>query len=248
MKWLDKAFAPLKDYLASQYPGKVKQIMGYMSFKENENGQFLYENRITSGQIVFDQAGALIYCGESALQHEFAPLHANQTPVVTDYFHPNIDQWIHRAVGEKKAEIFRKELRLFLQHVWGPISNFDFGDLKVDYPLKGPGSPYCLYVYPSKFPKLIAFQFVGDEIVERHCSLREYQTFEKSERAFMYEGWQLQTLIREHLEFEQELSVTRACLQKYIEFAGWRTDGDMQFVLSARARNLRNGEENKESS
>jgi|GEM_PF-6153252 len=227
MKWLDQAFAPLKDYLRSQYPGEEKQILSYMCFVENANGRFLYQHRITRDRIVFDQSGGLLHCGESALQHEFAPVHDHQTPVVTDFFHPNIDQWIQRAVGRRKAEIFRKELRIFLQYVWGPLSNFDFSDLKVGYPLKGSGSSFCLYVYPSKFHKLIAFQFAGDEIVERHCSLAEYQTFEKSERAFMYEGWQLMTLIREHLEFEPELSTTREVLKKYIAIACRRIDGDI---------------------
>ncbi|WP_391572681.1 hypothetical protein [Cohnella sp.] len=122
MKWLDKAFAPLKEYLISQYPGKEKRIMGYMSFKENENGQFLYENRITSGQIVFDQAGTLVYCGEFALQYEFAPLYENQIPVVTDYAHPNVDQWIHRAVGKRKVETFRKNFVFFTVLVGAPTA------------------------------------------------------------------------------------------------------------------------------
>ncbi|WNR44843.1 hypothetical protein [Paenibacillus roseipurpureus] len=38
-KWLDKAFAPLRDYLQKHYADKEKEIMSWMSFKGNwDNG------------------------------------------------------------------------------------------------------------------------------------------------------------------------------------------------------------------
>jgi hypothetical protein len=246
MKWLDKAFAPLKDYLETNHPENAKAIMSWMTYKGNFDDLFTYENRMTQGYIEFDRSGKLIRCSDNALDHEYE-LGYERTPVRTDSVHPNVNQWINRTVSAKKAGIFREELRLFLQHVWGPMANYDFSDLKASYPLQGSGSPYCLYVYPSRFSKMIAFQFVGDEIVEKNCSLREYQKFEKSEREFMYQGWHLVTLIREFLAFEPDLSTTREVVRKGCEWAAMRIDENTEFVLTAEARRVLEELEKEES-
>ncbi|MFD0674733.1 hypothetical protein [Cohnella sp. GCM10027633] len=234
MKWLDKAFAPLRDYLHEHHPDSEKEIMSWMTYKGNFDDLYLYENRLTQGLIEFDRTGKVVHCDANVMDYEYE-LGYERIPVETDFIHPNVDQWISRKVSAKKADIFREELRLFLQHVWGPMANFDFRDLKVGYPLQGRGSSYCLYVYPSKFNKMIAFQFVGDEIVEKNCSLREYQKYERSEREFMYQGWHLATLIREHLAFEPDLTTTREVLKKGMEWADLRIDEDTEFVLTAEA-------------
>ncbi|WNR44844.1 hypothetical protein [Paenibacillus roseipurpureus] len=121
---------------------------------------------------------------------------------------------------------------MFLHHVWGPLINFDFSDLKVGYPLKGSGSPFCLYVYPSRLRKLVAFQFVGDEIVKCTCSLGQYQKFERSDRDFTYQGWHLTTLISEFLMFEPDISIPKKVVEKGIELADWRINDDVEFVIS----------------
>jgi hypothetical protein len=223
-KWQDKAFAPLKEYLRKHHAEKEKEIMSWMSFKGNWEGKFIYENTMTSGQIIFDQAGQLILCNDNALDHEYK-LGYERIEVRSDFVHPNVDKWIESTVSQKKADVFRAELRMFLHHVWGPLANFDFSDLKVGYPLKGSGSPYCLYVYPSRFSKLMVFQFVGDEILTCNCSLRQYQKFQNSEREFRYQGWHLTTLIREFLIFEPDLSITSKVVEKGIEIADWRING-----------------------
>ncbi|MBD3922728.1 hypothetical protein H8B09_28725 [Paenibacillus sp. PR3] len=232
-KWLTKAFAPLKDHLDKHHSDNEKEIMAWMEFKGNWDGKFIYENTMTQGQIIFAQDGRVISIDDNALHYKYE-LGYERIPVVTDFYHPNVDKWIEQVASKKKASIFREELRLFLQHIWGPMANFDFSDLNVGYPLQGSGSSFCLYVYPSRFHKLIAFQFVGEEIVKRTCSLRQYHKFEESEREFAYQGWQLTTLIHELLQYEPELSTMREVIKKGFGLADWRVEDDTEFVLSTR--------------
>lgn len=237
MRWLDKAFAPLKNYLRENHPDNEKAIMSWMSYQGDFDDLYIYENRLTQGMIEFDRAGQVTHCCSNALEYEYKRGY-ERIPVVTDFVHPNVDRWINGEARAKRSAIFREELRLLLQHVWGPMTNFDFSDLKVGYPLQGSGSPYCLYVYPSRYRTMIAFQFVGDEIVERKCSLREYQMYEKSEREFTYQGWHLTTIIREYVSFEPELSTVREVVKIGSQRARPRIDEDTEFVLTADGRRL----------
>lgn len=79
-KWLNKAFAPLKDYLEKHHFDDVKEIMTWMEFKGNWEGKFIYENKMTYGQIIFAQDGQVISSDDNALHHncelEYEPVPA----------------------------------------------------------------------------------------------------------------------------------------------------------------------------
>jgi hypothetical protein len=70
-KWLDQAFAPLNDYLQREYPNEKDQIISYLMFMGNDDGKIYYKNKMTRASIVFDQAGAVVSIGDSALKYQF---------------------------------------------------------------------------------------------------------------------------------------------------------------------------------
>jgi hypothetical protein len=203
-KWLDQAFAPLKDYLEREYPEEKNQIMGYLMFMGNKDEKFHYKNSITKGYIVFDQAGAVVSTCDSALQYQFEEMFGprGEYKSLQDYcLHPNVTRWIERNLSKGNAAKYGLEVGVFLQELWGPMVNYDFSDLKVGYPLRRFRLPYCLYLYPSEFQSLVAFQFVGDESVERRCSIKQYNDYLCGERDLTLAGWRGIVIIREMLEY-----------------------------------------------
>ncbi|MBW5447572.1 hypothetical protein GE107_16060 [Cohnella sp. CFH 77786] len=105
------------------------------------------------------------------------------------------------------------------------ICNYDFSDLKAGYPLRGSRVPHCLYIYPAMYEKLIAFQFPGEEIIERTCSPKEYREYWTKEQELRFRGWQIGCYDKEHLE--AELSVLTHHLEKIIELACRRDRKDI---------------------
>ncbi len=203
-KWLDQAFAPLKDYLEREYPDEKDQIMGYLMFMGNDDEKFHYKNSITRASIVFDQAGAVVLISDLALQYQFEEMFGPRGEYISlqeRRLHPNVTRWIERTLSKANADKYGLEVGVFLQELWGPIVNYDFGDLKVGYPLRKFRLPYCLYIYPSEFRSLIAFQFVGDEIVERSCSIKQYNDYLRGENDLTLGGWRGIAIIRETLEY-----------------------------------------------
>jgi hypothetical protein len=97
--------------------------------------------------------------------------------------------------------------------------NYDFNDLKVGYPIRRFPLPYCLYIYPSRFRTLVAFQFVGDEIVEQSCSLKQYNDYLRGGFDLTIAGWQGIVIIREMLE---HISKLRSDLPLLVECADLR--------------------------
>jgi hypothetical protein len=204
-KWLDQAFAPLKDYLEREYPDEKDQIMGYLMFMGNDDEKFHYKHSITKGYIVFDQAGQVLSFCDSAFEYQFEGMfgYRGEFKALQDrYLHPNVTKWIERSLKGDAVSKYGLEVGVFLQEVWGPFVNFDFSDLKVGYPMGRTRTPYCLYIHPSEFESLIAFQFVGDEIVEKRCSLKQYNDYIGNERNLMVKGWHTLTFIHEMLEYD----------------------------------------------
>ncbi|QMV42702.1 hypothetical protein [Cohnella cholangitidis] len=202
-KWLDKAFAPLSDYLGREYPEEKDKIMSYLMFMGNEEGKFHYKNSVTRAYIVFDQGGRVVSRCDEALQYQFDEWFGprGEYKSLQDYrLHPNVTRWIERNLSKAAFAKYGLEVGVFLQELWGPMVNYDFSDLKVGYPLRGPRLPYCLYLYPAEYRSLVAFQFIGDEIVERKCTIQQYYDFLNCEREITFAGWQRVDIIHEMLE------------------------------------------------
>lgn len=202
-KWLEKAFAPLSDFLAREHPDEKDQMMGYLMFMGNEEGEFHYKNSITRAYIVFDQSGAVVSQSDSALQYQFEDMFGprGEYKSLQEYcLHPNVTRWIEQSLTKRAVAKYGLEVGVFLQELWGPMVNYDFSDLKVGFPLRGPRLPYCLFLYPSEYHALVAFQFIGDEIVERRCSVAQYNDYLECERKLTIEGWRGIAIIREMLE------------------------------------------------
>jgi hypothetical protein len=233
-KWLDQAFAPLKDYLKREYPDEKDQIMGYLMFMGNEDEKFHYKNSITRGYIVFDQAGQVISSCDSALEYQFEGMFGSRgeyKSLQERYLHPKVTRWIEQSLKGDAVAKYGLEVGVFLQELWGPVVNYDFSDLKIGYPLRRTRTPYCLFIYPSEFQSLMAFQFVGDEIVERKCSLKQYSNYISRERDLTVKGWQTLTFIHELLEYDNTLN--RQYLMNAIEIADLR---DPVYELTPAAR------------
>lgn len=219
-RWLNRAFAPLSDYLNRERPEDARDIMAFMTFMYNEDQRFYYRNCITKDSIVLDQSGRLVSCGREALCYKFdypESIRVDRPSREERFVHPNVTRWMAKSLNRKTEEKYGEEVCIFLQELWGPIVNFDFGDLKTGYPIKRAQTRYCLYLYPFEFLTKIAIQFVGDEIVERRCSYSQYSEYEKQVRSLNYEGWQVITVIREFLD--RDLDQFRLYISKAVDLA-----------------------------
>jgi len=217
--WLDQAFAPLRDYLEKHHPNEAEQMMTFMMFMGNEEGLFHYKNSITRAYIVFDQSGNLDSLMDSALEYEFEWLRGTpveRPPISERFIHPNVEKWIASHLSLDEDAKYGEDVRTFLQELWGPVVNYQFDDLLAKYPilLRGNQPAYCLNIYPSAFDKRISFMFIGDEIVERRCTYKQYEDFRDAERDFTIEGWRVISLFRE--AFDAELP---SFLHRMIEIA-----------------------------
>jgi len=235
-KWRDQAFAPLWDYLQRERPVEAEKIIGYLMFMGNNDKKFYYKNQITRHSIIFDQSGSLVWLDERALEYQFEwdshPKRKSAAPG-PEQVHPNVRRWMETMLSRKMMQKYKAELCVFLQEVWGPMCNYDFSDLTVSYPLGGRKTSYCLYIYPSKFDKLVAFQFPGDEIIEGKCSPGQYRNYRKIERDLKFEGWQVCVYWREHLESDPDCLADD--LRKFIQLAQYR---EPTFVLTPEALKL----------
>ena len=70
-EWLDRAFAPLENYLNQEHSKRKKHILSNMIFMGNVEEKFHYKNRYTRSYIVFNQIGELIFCAKDALSENW---------------------------------------------------------------------------------------------------------------------------------------------------------------------------------
>ncbi|THF84473.1 hypothetical protein [Cohnella fermenti] len=222
-EWEERAFAPLRDYLRKSRPDEAARILPYLMFMHNEEGQFVYKNCISRASIIFDQSGDLVTLDNEALRYEFEELRGTpveRPPVSERFIHPNVEKWIASRLTREEDSKYGEDVRTFLQELWGPIANYDFSDLRAEYPLSPQGEqpPYCLFVYPSEFEKRVGYLFVGDEIVECRCTRKQFQEYRDAEQDLMIGGWKVIPLYRE--AFDAELPY---CVHRFIELAEWRT-------------------------
>jgi len=235
-RWLERAFAPLRDYLNREHPDDARAIMAYMMFMGNEDGRFYYKNCITRDSVIFDQAGQLDFCGGESLRFKFDyPQRKTviRLPREERFVHPNVTRWMAKGLARRQTVKYGEEIEIFLQELWGPIVNYDFEDLKIGYPLKGDRPFGSLYLYPTEFPTKITIQFVGDEIVKRTCSYRQYELYEKRKFDLICEGWHVVAVIRELLD--ENLDEFRQYLFKAIELAEPR---DPEYVLTEAGKRM----------
>lgn len=222
-KWLDQVFAPLMDYLERTYPDEKNEMLQYMSFMTNEEGRFYYRNDRTKGYIIFDQAGNLISCDPEALRYKFDDpevVRVVRPPREERYIHPNVTRWMYKHLDRSQERTYGEEISIFLQEFWGPIVNYQFDDLKVGYPLPGKRAPYCLYLYHTKHEKLVAIQFVRDEVITGMYVSKQYRLYQKREFELMAAGWKVVKIIRELLDEEPEFLHDH--LRKIVEQAAFR--------------------------
>jgi hypothetical protein len=221
-KWLDQAFAPLHDYLEREHPETKHQIMGYLMFMYNEDGKFCYKNSMTRTCIIFNQKGDVISLDKSALDYQFDDWFGprGEFKALEDFnIHPNVSRWIKGNLNKSEIINYGLTIKVLLQELWGPVVNYDFSDLKVGYPLRRFRLPYCLYIYPSKFKSLIAFQFVGDEIVERRCTCKQYDDYLMAGNDLTIAGWKGITITPKMLE---RISSLKNIFPQFIDKAGLR--------------------------
>ncbi|WP_018751812.1 hypothetical protein [Paenibacillus sanguinis] len=62
-----------------------------MEFKGNWEGKFIYENKMTYGQIIFAQDGQVISSDDNALQHNYEPGYES-IPALSVSYHANCRQ------------------------------------------------------------------------------------------------------------------------------------------------------------
>lgn len=201
--WQDKAFAPLHDYLEREHPEVKKQIMSYMMFMCNEEGKFYYKNSMTRTYIIFDQRGNVVSLDNSALEYQFDDWFGprGEFKSLEDFnIHPNVSRWTKENLNQSEMIKYGLTIKVLLQELWGPVVNYDFNDLKLGFPLRRRKAPYCLYIYPSNFRTLVVFQFVGDEIVERRCTCKQYDDYLRAGNELTIAGWRGIVIIPEILE------------------------------------------------
>jgi hypothetical protein len=230
-EWRDKAFAPLSRYLESHYPDSSEKIIVGLVFLGNTEEKFYYRHSVNKASIIFDQSGELVSLDEDALKYDYEelfPAPVKRKPIADRFIHPNAVDWADRQLKSKQAKKYREEMLIFLQEYWGPVVNFDFGDLKVGYPIKGGRfSKLSLYVYPADFEKLVVFEVVGDEIAEGSCSRKEHSDYLWGHNRLTLDGWGHIHFIRETLESESNRF--GEFVSKVIEMADFR---DPVYVLN----------------
>ncbi|MFK7693005.1 hypothetical protein [Paenibacillus sp. HJGM_3] len=221
-KWLDQAFAPLRHYLERHSPEKAQDIMGFLMFMGNNDGKFYYKNSITRDAVIFDQEGKLLYCSEASLQHKFDWGYADPDPAVTEdpFTHPNVEKWMRTYLKKRELEVYGKEIRLFLQHLWGPVANYDFSDLTVGYPFGNKRFRQYLYIYPAECPARIAFLFPGEAVVTYSCEPEVTRTYRRHEFELQAWGYRIMTILIEGLE--RDMHTERRVLERLMETAAKR--------------------------
>ncbi|WP_199621660.1 hypothetical protein [Paenibacillus alkalitolerans] len=128
------------------------------------------------------------------------------------FIHPNVDRWIKSNVRRKLANTYREELQLFLQEWLGPIVNYDFQGLKAGYPYLH--FPFNDSLYLNDLRLGLAFEIVGDTIVEGKATQEQYNKFLMRQNVLRIKGWQVVTFCKGNLEDEEHTKLFRKLLEK----------------------------------
>jgi hypothetical protein len=151
------------------------------------------------------------------LEYEFDWMSDEQTirPFQERFIHPNVSNWVRNNLHKKDAKMYREEVAIFLQDLWGPFVNYDFSDLAVGYPPRNLSFRHSLYIYPKARPAMIVFEFIGDAIAEGRCTPQETRQLGIRQQMLSFGGWRVMSFIRESLEFD--LSFMRDRLAQLLE-------------------------------
>lgn len=226
-KFLNKAFAPLNDYLEKEIPEHKNEILGYMMFIGNDKNEFHYKHKISREYIIFNQEGGLVSCSENAIQYKFDWDRDDESVVSMQekFIHPSVSRWAKSYLKKKSFIVYQEVVSQFLQDVWGPVINFNFDSLKVGYPSKGTSS--TLYITSPSNLFDIAFEFVGDDIAMRKCKLSTFLKYEELSRKLMHDGWKVFTFTLDGVSTYQIEPLKRFLSRELCEFAE-----DTKFVLN----------------
>ena len=126
------------------------------------------------------------------------------------FIHPNVHSWIKANIKKKLAVEYRKELYIFLQELWGPVVNYDFSGLKGGYPYVSLPFRDSLYLYDSQLK--LAFDFVGESILDGKCSSKGYSSFLYRKNILTIKGWCVLTYCIDNLE--KDLTDSKELIQK----------------------------------
>lgn len=231
-KMLDQAFAPLIDFLDKEHPDKKREILGRMMFMDNVNDRFYYKNSLTRSYIEFDQSGKLVSCYDGALTYKLdnedeGEHMENKVPFEERFIHPNVVRWVNQNLKGKAKSVFKETVCLFLQELWGPLVNFNFEDLRVGYPLRTMTKVRTVYLTSPNLLDDIAFQFIGDDIATRSCSLKQFEQYDRLVRELQYAGWRVFSFTLDHTP-TQFIDRLRLFLSKEIIYF----DEDTEFVVN----------------
>lgn len=113
------------------------------------------------------------------------------------FIHPNVHSWIKANIKKKQAVEYGRELHIFLQELWGPMVNYDFSGLKGGYPYFKLPFRDSLYFYDSQL--MLAFEFVGESILDGKCSSKAYSSFLYRKNILTLKDWCVLTFCIDNL-------------------------------------------------
>ncbi|MBB6637768.1 hypothetical protein [Cohnella thailandensis] len=198
-------------YLEQHYPKDAERISEYLMFMDNEEGMYLYKNRLSRAQIAFDPEGELLYCQESALQYRYSWSPGMEEEVCAAReelaVHENVTRWIERSLSPRMKATYGEDLKLFLQELWGPLTEYRFEELKADSPVRSLSANGSLYLYSDQAPNRLAFEFLPAPIAEA----RKQEELRRRRELLSGNGWTVISFTREALD--RHLPLLRERLQ-----------------------------------
>ncbi|RUS42850.1 hypothetical protein [Cohnella sp. AR92] len=166
----------------------------------NEEGLYLYKNRLSRAEIAFDEEGELLYCQESALTYRYSWSPDDEEEVCASSEEPLVreqaDEWLRRSLSSSMQKSYGDAIRRFLQTLWGPLTDYRFESLKPDSPVRTLSANPSLYLYWDKPPLRLAFEFLspGANESNKRGELRRRRELVSAN------GWTVIPLTREALE------------------------------------------------
>ncbi|THF84658.1 hypothetical protein [Cohnella fermenti] len=199
-QWLEEAFAPVAEYLERRRPDDAALILEQLMFTDNEEGVYLYTNRLSRSHIAFDGQGELLYCQEEALQYRYSwsPGFEEEVCAAAEEqdVHENVEGWLESSVAARFRQTYGEDVKRFLQMLWGPLTDYRFDDLTADRSARSLSPASSFYLYSNRAPNPLAFEFLPAEPDDPG----KRQEREKRRELLSLGGWTVITLNREALE------------------------------------------------
>jgi hypothetical protein len=189
-QWRDQAFAPIRDYLREHYADS-EEMLRYLMFMGNSEGEFHYKNRMSRDRIIVDQQGKLVYCGTEALRYDFMEYKGTENHSFENlYIHPNVTRWMGQQLSRRQKQVHGDEVAIFLQVLLGPHTNYDYSELTAGNPIRAKGTKGMVYLCFGPNRERIVFCF-GMDIDEEHYEWHNQMGIR---------GWKVILMAREAME------------------------------------------------